>query len=796
MWVRSLGTMALFIMTLGACKGTDKTLGTANDSGVDEVLPEDSGDAADPELENETGSPPDDSDVDGTDDDTVSPSTDNDGDGFTPEGGDCDDWNPDVHPDATEVCDGDDNNCDGTIDEDANDMIVWYADYDGDGFGHDEVIVEACSAPDDMVGMPGDCDDMNALVHPSAPEVCDDVDNDCDGAVDGATALDAIVQWEDSDGDGFGFFEDEVAACFLLPEHVENDLDCDDRDEDVFPGALETCNKIDDDCDDTIDEGFRFERYFADADGDHHGDPLIAVDACSPPEGFVTDSSDCDDRESTVHAGMPELCDERDNDCDGDIDEELVSLVWYVDSDGDGYGDAGLPTMESCARVSGRSLEVGDCDDSDADIYPGAWERCNGEDDDCDGRPDDGLDEIMYFMDSDGDGYGDADYTEVACDLPDGFSEIDGDCNDSDASVNPGIYADCEDGRDEDCDGDIDEGPDSTWYLDSDGDGFGDADETIVSCLMPDGYSASDDDCDDVHEDVHPGARERCDDGLDGDCDGWSDDLDPDCDCPDHGIVEDEDLGESTGDRVASGNNASSDASVDGMCGSTGGRDEVFLWTAPEDGCYTFDTESSSYDTVLRLLDACEGTELACDDDGGRTSLTSSIQEPLEEGTTLFVVVDGYSSSSTGDYVLDINYEVATSESDVHPYDEDLGDEVGDALASGSNAGMIDDFSGSCGSSGGEDVAFLWEAPDTGCYIIDTEASSYDTVLRLYDAGGEVGISCGADSSGELACDDDGGSTSLTSMIRYTFSEGDEYVIVVDAYSSSSGTYELDINPC
>jgi len=259
--------------------------------------------------------------------------------------------------------------------------------------------------------------------------------------------------------------------------------------------------------------------------------------------------------------------------------------------------------------------------------------------------------------------------------------------------------------------------------------------------------------------------------------------------------LEDDDLGESVGDPVVTGNSSTSDATVDGGCGSIGGRDDIFHWTVPEDGCYTFDTNGSTYDTVLRLFDPCEGTELSCNDDGGM-GLTSMIQQGFERGQTLFVVVDAYSSGSAGDYELSITYEPSETEASGMAYDEDLDDDVGDGVATGTNAGAGDDVDGYCGSSGGQDVSFLWEAPTSDCYVIDTEGSSYDTVLRLYSSDGEA-VTCGTDSTGELACDDDGGSISLTSSIRYTFVEDAEYVIVVDGYSSSSeGTYILDINPC
>ena len=81
---------------------------------------------------------------------------------------------------TAEVCDGEDNDCDGTIDEDATNATAWYADADGDGFGDEEVSVTSCEAPSGMVGNDWDCDDEDSTAHQGADELVDGVDNDCD----------------------------------------------------------------------------------------------------------------------------------------------------------------------------------------------------------------------------------------------------------------------------------------------------------------------------------------------------------------------------------------------------------------------------------------------------------------------------------------------------------------------------------------------------------------------------------------------------------------------------------------
>ncbi|MCB9766127.1 MAG: FG-GAP repeat protein [Alphaproteobacteria bacterium] len=95
---------------------------------------------------------------------------------------DCDDANGDVHPEAVEACDGVDNNCDGLIDEASS--TVWYLDADDDGYGDPEETFEGCDAPNGYVADGGDCDDTQGAVNPGAAELCDGVDNDCDGLVD------------------------------------------------------------------------------------------------------------------------------------------------------------------------------------------------------------------------------------------------------------------------------------------------------------------------------------------------------------------------------------------------------------------------------------------------------------------------------------------------------------------------------------------------------------------------------------------------------------------------------------
>ncbi len=434
---------------------------------------------------------------------------DNDGDGYTSDE-DCDDNNSLVSPGAVEICDGVDNNCDGQIDEGVS--TTYYADSDDDGFGDNDLSVEACDQASGYVPIANDCNDDDAGTYPGAPEACDKEDNDCDGEID----EDTVDTWyADGDGDGYGDEAVYTSDCNPGSGYVANRSDCDDSDSSVHPGADETCDELDEDCDGEIDEDpVDASTWYYDADDDLYGDPDLSEVACDRPSGYRANDRDCDDSNEDINPGADEICDEVDNDCDGQTDEGLTT-TWYADADGDGYGDPDSTTT-SCEQPSGYVADDSDCDDADADINPGAEEVCDGIDNDCDGQGD-GL--ATWYADGDGDGYGDASTTLDTCDEPSGYVTDDTDCDDTDATVYPSAPELC-DGQDNDCDGEIDE--DETWYADDDGDGYGDPDDTVEDCEAPSGYVADGTDCDDDDAGINPGAEEICD-GADTDCDGTGD---------------------------------------------------------------------------------------------------------------------------------------------------------------------------------------------------------------------------------------------------------------------------------
>ena len=115
---------------------------------------------------------------------------------------------------------------------------------------------------------------------------------------------DGGLDCDDCDGDGFFW-----------------DVDCDDRDPEVHPGATEVCDHVDNDCDGYVNEGVG-QLWYRDADDDGYGDPHDKASSCWEPLGYVPTGTDCDDGDPDVNPGAEELCDGVDNDCDDRVDED------------------------------------------------------------------------------------------------------------------------------------------------------------------------------------------------------------------------------------------------------------------------------------------------------------------------------------------------------------------------------------------------------------------------------------------------------------------------------------------
>ena len=228
--------------------------------------------------------------------------------------------------------DGTANNGTDTGSCNTEEALVGYRDADGDGYGWGGDRITPCSQlPAGYVDNDDDCDDNpenGALIYPGAEEFCDGLDNDCDFQFD-EDPIDASTYYKDADSDGFGDSEDTIQACNLPDGYTLWPGDCNPENPLIFPGAKEICDGEDNDCNDVIDDGDYdpadededMTPWYADTDGDGHGDGESIVYACLAPEGYTGSPSDCDDDNADIHILAPELCDGIDNNCNDLIDE-------------------------------------------------------------------------------------------------------------------------------------------------------------------------------------------------------------------------------------------------------------------------------------------------------------------------------------------------------------------------------------------------------------------------------------------------------------------------------------------
>ncbi len=513
---------------------------------------------------------------------------------------DCDDTSALVGPDATEACDGIDNDCDGVTDDDDADVdlstaATWYTDADADGAGAGAGTL-SCSPIAGAATTDDDCDDGDPSRFPTATDVSGDgIDQDCDGA-------DACLYYTDADGDGYGDDGTEVETCTPGAGLAGQGGDCDDADPARSPAALETWyDGVDQDCDGN------------DTDQDGDGEP------------YPGDCADADPARSNLHL---EVCDGLDNDCDDTIDEAGCPVdPWYHSSHAYLFFDEGETwngAAERCAELDYHLLDLSDSAENDA-VFAQAeaanpstawwiglsdqagegsfdWQSGStgsfvhwrlGEPNDFGGAEDcvawadnsfgywndqgceatapficeAGCDPVEWYADGDGDGYGAGGPAERACTPSPGNVASDEDCDDLDPTVWPGA-PELADGLDNDCDGEVE-------LADSDGDGASDNQEAEwgTDPLNPDtdgdGRSDRDEGGEDHDQDSLIDALDEDDDGdgipsvtenqIDTDGDG-----DPETDLDGDGVINSLD-DDSDGDRVLDRDEATGDCDADGV---------------------------------------------------------------------------------------------------------------------------------------------------------------------------------------------------------------------------------------
>ena len=408
--------------------------------------------------------------------------------------GDTDDNDPEINPAGKEICDDKDNDSDGSTDEDCN--------KDGDTYCDAKIVTvgkpKVCTSGGD------DCKDDDPKIHPGMKETCDtSYDDNCNDTANDLNATNCTPYFHDGDSDKWGTTSHQ---CLCVPKDsfkAVNPGDCKDGDPAINPGVQEICDDIDNDCDLVVDNG-------CDEDKDGYCNSLAKL--VGSPKVCPSGGGDCDDTDGNVNPAKAEICGNgKDDNCNGSQNDQgaVGCANHWPDADDDAFGDNSVSPQCLCeAKGAIKATNNGDCNDKSADVNPLISEKCDDLDNDCDGKTDEGCDD-------DKDGYCDAIMETVGS--PAICQKGSGDCNDEDPNVYKGKSSEICDGKDDDCNGVADNG------CDKDQDGFCDG-AKIVASPPPPVCAKGGGDCDDLNYDANPAATEVCNNSIDDNCNGSTND--------------------------------------------------------------------------------------------------------------------------------------------------------------------------------------------------------------------------------------------------------------------------------